>query len=611
MPGRWSFKRIIISFSIALFCLGLFFLNRGTKEEYLKVPLSDFLTEVSNKRIVNIKVYPNSAYAIGEYLGKGPKVQVLTHLQPKQSFFVKQLLEYDARVDIVNNDGNTFWLAFLVNWLPNLLLFGLIFYSNLGRFSFGRSKTKKADHLKRVTFDDVAGLPEAKEELKEIVDFLKNPLEFTRVGAKIPRGVLLYGPPGTGKTLLARAIAGEANVPFMYTSGSEFTEMFVGIGASRVRNLFGTARKNAPCIIYIDEVDSLAKRRDMRFSQNDEREGTLNQLLVELDGFSKSEGVIVIMSTNRSDVLDPALLRPGRVDRQIKIGLPYATGRFEILKTHLKSTEVDPKGIDLKTVVHITSGCSGADLANIVNEAAISVGRNKGKFIDKATLENAMSKALLGSSIKLNIKDAELDLTAHHEAAHVIASVFTENSEPIFKATIMPTEVALGMVVPVPADESFSYSKAQALDRLCVLMAGRLGEEMHVGPDKVTAGASNDFEKATSVAYKMVAEWGMDEEIGPLNISRSEISQELSYKIDMQVMQILKTCVTRTRALLDEHREVKNNIAKALRENEVLDHDQIMTIIGKQSTLKISDDPDLYVYIPNKQTRHKEDKPEK
>jgi cell division protease FtsH len=512
--------------------------NRKSGEEYIRIPLSDFLQAVKNKQIRTVTIHQYSGAAVGTY--SKSKQQVMTYFPSKQSFFIKSLLDSGAGVEIVYpSEATTLWVAFF-NWLPNLILIAVIIYSNLGRFGFGKSRNKRADNLKKVTFDDVAGLPEVKSDLKEIIDFLRNPAEFTKVGARIPRGVLLYGPPGTGKTLLARAISGEAGVPFLYTSGSEFTEMFVGVGASRVRSLFGEARKSAPCIIYIDEVDSLAKRRDMRFSMNDEREGTLNQLLVELDGFEKSEGIVVIMSTNRYEVLDPALLRPGRVDREIEIPLPYAKERFEILSTHLRNLRVDPEGMDLRPVVQATSGCSGAELANIINESAIRAGREKRKYVTRKDVIEAMDKIMLGGRSSIKMKKTEVELTAHHEAGHVIASVYSETSDPIFKATIIPTSKALGMVVNIPDDESFSFSKQQAYDRLSVLMAGRIGEEMHVGANKITSGAASDFEQATKIAYKMVAEWGMDDEMGHIRIDvNTYISEYLRAEIEKKVQDIL------------------------------------------------------------------------
>ena len=600
MPRRRSLKNVVVWTSITLFCFGLFMMNnRKPSEEYIKVPLSDFIQAVKNKQIKSVTIFQNSAIAVGTYTKS--KQQVLTNFPSKQSFFIKTLLDNGAGVDIVYpSEAATFWVAFITSWLPNLLLFGVILYSHLGRFGFGRSRNKRADTTKQVTFEDVAGLPQAKSDLKEIVDFLRNPSEFTKVGARIPRGVLLYGPPGTGKTLLARAISGEAGVPFLYTSGSEFTEMFVGVGASRVRNLFAEARKNAPCIIYIDEVDSLAKRRDTRFSLNEEREGTLNQFLVELDGFDKSEGIIVVMSTNRYDVLDPALLRPGRVDREIEIPLPYAKERFEILSTHLKAVRADPEGIDLKSVVQATSGCSGAELANIVNESAIRAGREKRKYVTKVDVLGAMDKIILGGKTSIRMKKTEIELTAHHEAGHVIASVYSETSDPIFKATIIPTRKALGMVVNIPDDESFSFSKQQAYDRLGVLMGGRIGEEMHVGSSKITSGASSDFEQATKIAYKMVSEWGMDDEMGHIRIDmNSYISEYLRGQIEKKVQEILNTVTSKTRELLEAKREQKNAIAEALLEYETIDNDQVMTILGKEAKAPQGEEMS-YIYKPTK-----------
>ena len=438
------------------------------------------------------------------------------------------------------------------------------------------------DNKPKVTFEDVAGIDEVKEEVSEIVDFLKNPKKFQQLGGRIPKGVLLAGVPGTGKTLLAKAIAGEANVPFLSVSGSEFVEMFVGVGASRVRDLFEQAKRHAPCIVFIDEIDAVGRRRGAGVTGgHDEREQTLNQLLVEMDGFESSEGIIVIAATNRPDILDPALLRPGRFDRQIYVPLPDVRGRLEILKIHTKDKPL-ADDVDLEVIARSTPGFSGADLANIVNEAALIAARKNHGKITMEDFEEAKDKVTMGIERKsMVLSEEEKVTTAYHEAGHTLVAKLLPNADKVHKVTIIPRGKALGITQQLPEEDKYTYTKDYLLDRLCVLFGGRVAEELALGT--ISTGAGNDIERATEIARRMVAEWGMSDRIGPIAVKLKEqfgepvelISEEMKRLIDKEVKRIIKETYERTREIISQNMDKLENLAKALLERETLTGEEI------------------------------------
>ncbi|MEN6616782.1 MAG: ATP-dependent zinc metalloprotease FtsH, partial [Syntrophorhabdus sp.] len=469
--------------------------------------------------------------------------------------------------------------------------------------AFGKSKARLfTGRENRVTFHDVAGIDEAKEELQEIIDFLVDPKKFTKLGGRIPKGVLLVGSPGTGKTLLARAIAGEANVPFFTISGSDFVEMFVGVGASRVRDLFNQAKKNAPCIIFIDEIDAVGRHRGAGLGGgHDEREQTLNQLLVEMDGFESNEGVIVMSATNRPDVLDPALLRPGRFDRQIVVSIPDVKGREEILKVHTRKTLIS-EDVDLSIIARGTPGFSGADLANLVNEAALIAARREKKAVEMDDFEHAKDKVLMGVERRsMIIPLEERRLTAYHEAGHALVAKMIPGTDPIHKVTIIPRGRALGLTQQLPIDERHTYSRDYLLNNISILLGGRVAEELVIG--QLTTGSGNDIERATQIARKMVCEWGMSDKLGPLNYGKNEehiflgkeiarhrdFSEQTAQGIDEELKVLVDKCYSRAKDLISKHIQSLHALANALLEKEVLDGQEIDIII------RVADAPGLPV----------------
>ncbi len=492
-----------------------------------------------------------------------------------------------------------FLATLLINWLPMILLFLFFFFflrqlqSGGGKaMSFGKSKARMlTENDKKVTFVDVAGVEEAKEELVEIVDFLKDPKKYTTLGGKIPKGCLLVGPPGTGKTLLARAVAGEAGVPFFSISGSDFVEMFVGVGASRVRDLFEQGKKHAPCIIFIDEIDAVGRHRGAGMGGgHDEREQTLNQLLVEMDGFESNEGVIIMAATNRIDVLDPALLRPGRFDRRVTVGRPDVRGRHQILKVHTKKTPLT-EDIDLETIAKGTPGFTGADLANLVNEAALLAARAGKKALAMIDFENAKDKVLMGVARKsMMISEKEKRLTAYHEAGHTLVGMNLPHTDPIHKVSIIPRGQALGVTQTLPNEDMLNLSKEKGENFISFLMGGRVAEELVYG--EVTNGASNDIERATDLARNMVCNWGMSEKLGPINYTRhnsgniysgeaaTQFSDETSRKIDLEIQSFVNTNYEIAKKILNENMEVLHRLAKALVAWETLDAEQIKDIVA-------------------------------
>jgi cell division protease FtsH len=525
------------------------------------------------------------------------------------------------------------WLSLLATWFPMLLIvvFWVFFMRQMQSggnkaLSFGKSRAKlAAGGQKKITFKDVAGVDEAKEELKEIIDFLKDPQRFQRLGGKIPKGVLLVGAPGTGKTLLARAVAGEADVPFFSISGSDFVEMFVGVGASRVRDLFDQGKKHAPCLIFIDEIDAVGRQRGAGLGGgHDEREQTLNQLLVEMDGFDSNEGVILIAATNRPDILNSDLLRPGRFDRRILVNMPDVKGREQILQVHVRKIPLN-KDADLKVLARSTPGFSGADLANLVNEAALLAARYGQADVTMKDMETAKDKVMMGVERKsMIISDEEKKSTAYHEAGHALIAQLIPEADPIHKVTIIPRGMALGLTQQLPLDDRYTYSKDYLEAQLSVLLAGRIAEIMLLG--QTTTGAANDFEKATEIARKMVCQWGMSE-LGPLTYGERDdliflgrdlavnknFSERTSELIDEQVKKIINASYVRSQDLLEHNKRKLLKIAKALLEKEVLDSDEIAKLVGLKRGAKAkppaAKEPEAPTAAPESQEGGPEDKP--
>jgi len=517
-----------------------------------------------------------------------------------QDDLVKRLEGQGADIEVKPIGGGL--VGLLVQSLPILLLVGVwIFFMRQmqggarGAMGFGKSKAKMlTENKNRITFDDVAGVDEAKEELTEIVEFLKDPQKYQRLGGKIPKGALMVGPPGTGKTLLGRAVAGEAGVPFFYISGSDFVEMFVGVGASRVRDMFEQAKKNSPCIIFIDEIDAVGRHRGAGLGGgNDEREQTLNQLLVEMDGFDPSEAIIVIASTNRPDVLDPALLRPGRFDRQVVVPNPDIGGRERILRVHMKNVPL-AADVDVKTIARGTPGFSGADLANLVNEAALMAARKNRRMVLQRDFEDAKDKVMMGAERKsMAMTEEEKRLTAYHEGGHALLALSVPATDPVHKATIIPRGRALGMVMQLPERDQLSMSYEQMTSRLVILMGGRMAEEIIFGKEKITSGASSDIDQATRLARAMVTKWGFSDKLGVVSygenqdevflghsVSRTQsVSEKTANLIDEEVKKLVQTAFDEARRILTEKLDDLHTLAKALLEYETLSGDEIIAVL--------------------------------
>jgi len=519
---------------------------------------------------------------------------------PEDPTLIKLLRDKGIRISAKPADESPLWQSILISWFPMLLLIGVwVFFMRQMQggggkaMSFGKSRAKLlTEDQKKVTFKDVAGIEEAKEELEEIINFLKEPKKFTRLGGKIPKGVLLVGAPGTGKTLLAKAIAGEAEVPFYSISGSDFVEMFVGVGASRVRDLFIQGKKNAPCLIFIDEIDAVGRHRGAGLGGgHDEREQTLNQLLVEMDGFESNDGVILLAATNRPDVLDPALLRPGRFDRQVFVPNPDVKGRAGILKVHARKVPL-AKDVDLHIVARGTPGFSGADLANLINEASLLAARTDKNEVDMDDLENAKDKVMMGAERRsLVISKEEKNITAYHEAGHAMVARFLPGTDPVHKVTIIPRGQALGLTQQLPIDERHTYDKDYLINNIKVLMGGRVAEEIAL--NNITTGAGNDIERATEIARKMVCEWGMGK-MGPVSFGKKEehiflgreisekrnFSEKTAVEIDDEIKEIVRDAHIAARKLVSEHRRELNALAEALLERESINGSEIDKIIG-------------------------------
>lgn len=565
------------------------------------VIFSDFMAHLEKGDVERVIIKNNNISAI---LKDGTRIQTYSVEYPD---LVKVLQEKSVQIEAKPPEDNPWYITFLLSWGPFVLFLGLWFFlmrqMQMGgnrAMSFGKSRARLlTEEKKKITFADVAGVDEAKEEVVEIIDFLKDPAKFQKLGGRIPKGVLIVGPPGTGKTLLAKAIAGEAGVPFFSISGSDFVEMFVGVGASRVRDLFEQGKKHAPCIIFIDEIDAVGRLRGAGLGGgHDEREQTLNQLLVEMDGFDTTEGVILIAATNRPDVLDPALLRPGRFDRQVVVNRPDVRGRGEILKVHTKKVPVS-SDVDLENIARGTPGFSGADLENLVNEAALWAARLDKKSVDQIDFENAKDKVLMGVERKsMVLTEEEKRTTAFHEAGHALMAKLLPGTDPVHKVTIIPRGRALGMTMQLPIDDRHSYSKDFLYNTLSILFGGRVAEELIF--KNVTTGAGNDIERATELARKMVCEWGMSEKLGPLTFgkkdeevflgrdfgSRRDFSDQVALEIDKEVKRLVVEAYEKTTRMLTEHIHTLRAIAEALLEKEVLDGIEIEKIVQQSSSLE-------------------------
>jgi cell division protease FtsH len=589
---------IIVLLLLALFTL---FQNPGQRASSQDISFSQLLSEVDQNHVRDVVIQGPEIHGT---FTNGSSFQTYA---PNDPTLVSRL--YNGKVTITAKppgDNVPWFVSLLVSWLPFIALIGVwIFLSRqmqggAGKaMGFGKSRAKMLTEAHgRVTFEDVAGVDEAKQDLQEIVEFLRDPGKFQRLGGRIPRGVLLVGPPGTGKTLIARAVAGEANVPFFTISGSDFVEMFVGVGASRVRDMFEQAKKNAPCIIFIDEIDAVGRHRGAGLGGgNDEREQTLNQLLVEMDGFEANEGVILIAATNRPDVLDPALLRPGRFDRQVVVPNPDVVGREQILKVHVRKVPLAPD-INLKTIARGTPGFSGADLMNLVNEAALTAARRNKRMVTQAEFEEAKDKVMMGAERKsLVMTEEEKLLTAYHEGGHAIVGLNVVATDPIHKATIIPRGRALGMVMQLPERDKLSMSLEQMTSRLAIMMGGRVAEELIFGREKVTSGASSDIEQATRLARMMVTRWGLSEALGTvsygenqdevflgMSVSRTQNASEATVqKIDTEIRRFVENGYNEATRILTEKRADLEALAKGLLEFETLSGDEIQDLLkGKK-----------------------------
>jgi len=596
-----NLKNLMMWGIIVLLVVGLFQLFQNPNERMVadKVPFSQFLKNVEDGRVVEVVIKGND---IEGMLSDGTTFSTYA---PNDPNLVERLTSKGVNISATPQDDKMpSLIGVLLSWFPMLLLIGVwVFFMRQmqggkgGAMGFGRSKAKLLSEARgKVTFNDVAGIDEAKEEVEEIVEFLKDPRKFRRLGGKIPRGALLIGPPGTGKTLLARAIAGEANVPFFTISGSDFVEMFVGVGASRVRDMMDQAKKNSPCIIFIDEIDAVGRSRGAGLGGgNDEREQTLNQLLVEMDGFDTNEGVIIIAATNRPDVLDPALLRPGRFDRQVVVPNPDIVGREAILKVHIKKITVGPD-VKLRTIARGTPGFSGADLANLCNESALLAARKNKRIVTMSDIEEAKDKVMMGAERRsMVMTEEDKKLTAYHEGGHAIVALNEKASDPIHKATIIPRGRALGVVWTLPERDKYSHTREYMEANISKAMGGRVAEEMIFGHKQVTSGASSDIQMATKLAKDMVTKFGMSNELGPLSYGENEdevflgrsitrqqhMSEDTAKKVDAEVKKIVDAGYNRAKKILTEKIEDLHKLAKALLLYETLSGEEIKDLIIK------------------------------
>ena len=598
--------------------LGLMFLllfNVFTRQQGREpeIMFSDFWSAVQRGDIQEVTIQGQHVH------GKYQSGERFRTFSPNDPELVKTLREKDIRIAAKPEDDSPWYFVLLVNWFPMLLLVGVwIFFMRQMQvgggkaMSFGKSRARLLnENQARVTFSDVAGVDEAKDELQEVIAFLKDPKKFTRLGSRIPKGCLLVGPPGTGKTLLARAIAGEAGVPFFSISGSDFVEMFVGVGASRVRDLFVQAKKQAPCIVFVDEIDAVGRQRGAGLGGgHDEREQTLNQLLVEMDGFEANDGVILIAATNRPDVLDPALLRPGRFDRRVVVPRPDVKGREGILTVHSRRVPLDGD-VDIRVLARGTPGFAGADLENLVNEAALLAARHDKDKVNMSDFELAKDKVMMGTERKsMIISDEEKRITAYHESGHALVAKLLPGADPVHKVTIIPRGMALGLTQQLPVDERHSQHKQYLLNNVTILFGGRVAEELVL--DHMTTGAGNDIERATEIAHRMVCEWGMSEKLGPMTFGKKEeqiflgrdftqqqdYSESTAVEIDMEVRRIIQECYNRAREILTTNMDILHRMARELLEKEVLDGAEIDVLVKECSTDSGPDLPTTPVPAP-------------
>jgi len=600
-------KNLALWLVISLLMIMLFNMMSQRGSDQKKINYTELLGNIESGQVTNVTIQGSQ---ISGTLEDGTKFLTTA---PPDTELIPELKDKGITIEAKPVDDQGFWFTLLISWGPILLLIGVwIFFmrqmqSGGGKaMSFGKSKAKLlTDTQGLVTFKDVAGVDEAKQELEEVVEFLKDPKKFTRLGGRIPKGVLLVGAPGTGKTLLARSVAGEAGVPFFTISGSDFVEMFVGVGASRVRDLFLQGKKNAPCIIFIDEIDAVGRHRGAGLGGgHDEREQTLNQLLVEMDGFESNEGVILVAATNRPDVLDPALLRPGRFDRQVVVPRPDIRGRSRILQVHSRKVPMG-EDVNLDAIAKGTPGFSGADLANLINEAALLAARSNKTQVDNCDFEAAKDKVLMGAERRsMVITEEEKKVTAYHEAGHALVSVLTTGSDPVHKVSIIPRGRALGVTMYLPAEEKYNETAVGLNIKICALLGGRIAEEMTF--ESVTSGASNDLERVSAIARKMVCEWGMSEKMGPLTFGEKEggevflgrdmghmknYSEATAVDIDNEIRRIVQENYQKTKTLLGEHHSQLKDLAEALLERETLDGAEVIKIVLPNSVIEAVAEP--------------------
>jgi cell division protease FtsH len=600
-------KNIALWLVISLVFVMIYHLFNQPKTLQTEIIYSDFLSYADKTQVAEVTIQGDN---ISGRLTNGT---IFKTYAPKDANVISMLKDKGVRISAKPLDDSPWYMTLLVSWLPMLLLIGVwIFFMRQMQggggkaMAFGKSRARLVtDKSKKVTFADVAGVEEAKAELEEVIDFLRDPKKYTKLGGRIPKGLLLVGQPGTGKTLLARAIAGEADVPFLSISGSDFVEMFVGVGASRVRDLFNQGKKNAPCIIFIDEIDAVGRHRGAGLGGgHDEREQTLNQLLVEMDGFESNEGVILVSATNRPDVLDPALLRPGRFDRQVVVPLPDVKGREKILEVHARKVPL-AEDVDFAVIARGTPGFSGADIENLVNESVLYAARFDKEKVNMSDFEYAKDKVLMGTERKsMVISDEEKRNTAYHETGHALVARMLPGTDPIHKVTIIPRGRALGLTQQLPVDEKHTYPREYLLNNIIILLGGRAAEELIL--KDFTTGAGNDIERATNLARKMVCEWGMSEEMGPLSYGKKEeqiflgrefathkdYSEETARKIDKEVSRIVMTGYESARTILSDHMDLLNRIAAELLEKEVLNGPELDDLIGAVVSRGNDSDPE-------------------
>ncbi len=607
------FRNFAIWVIIGLLLVALFnlFQNPAQSRRGSEIPYSDFLNSVESRGVSEVVIQGNRIS--GKFTDNAAP---FTTYAPEDPGLVERLRRQNIKIAARPNDEDVpSFLSVLVSWFPMLLLIAVwVFFmrqmqSGSGRaMGFGKSKAKLlTERHGRVTFDDVAGVDEAKNDLQEIVEFLRDPQKFQRLGGRIPRGALLVGPPGTGKTLLARAIAGEANVPFFTISGSDFVEMFVGVGASRVRDMFDQAKKNAPCIIFIDEIDAVGRHRDAGLGGgNDEREQTLNQLLVEMDGFEANEGIILIAATNRPDVLDPALLRPGRFDRQIVVPNPDVAGREKILRVHMRKVPLAPD-VDPKVIARGTPGFSGADLANLVNEAALLAARRNKRLVTQLEFEDSKDKVMMGAERRsMAMTEEEKLATAYHEAGHALVNLLMPGADPLHKVTIIPRGRALGVTMSLPERDKLSYSKQWCEAKIAMCFGGRAAEQSIYGKEHINTGASSDIMQATDLARRMVSEWGMSEKLGPLRYNdnqqevflghaitqRQNMSEDTARLIDLEIRRIVTDGEKKAREIIAAHAKDLEAITQALMEFETISGEECQAVMRGEKIIRRQDDED-------------------